>query len=383
MQDDGSYTEEHPRTSQEMVINLLNSSTKSLMGLTDSSTADDAFKQLYLANVLNGKSMVELTFLDSVSSKPLSGVIVTCDKFCDAAGTALTQHITDDNGKIIAFVSAINPTIKITGYADIEDFSQQLDVPALGKQFVFSFNLITNLTKRYISSSSFKLSGNVVKLDYTLVGGGGAGDIGQYYAGCYGGGNGGSGGQVVSNSLSEFIVNQSYTVTIGAGGTAREPTSYPYRPSKYSGRTDGGVSTFLRISATGGKFAGANNAGKSPYNDYKVQVKGGNGADGIPGKDYEFSSIKYGASGRGGSFSQVGQYLEYKAPGGNTGGRSGRSSSGPSSGFGTAGTNGTGSGGGGSGCCYEDDDGDNWYLSKSGAGGSGSLALVFSLTSRS
>ena len=122
--DDGSYIEDYPRTSQEMILNLLNFSTKSLMGLEESATADDAFKQLYLANVLNGKSMVELTLLDSETNKPLSGIIVSCDKFCDAAGTVLTEHTTDDNGKIVAFVSAINPTIKVTGYADIENFTQ-------------------------------------------------------------------------------------------------------------------------------------------------------------------------------------------------------------------------------------------------------------------
>ena len=134
--DDGSYIEDYPRTSQEMILNLLNFSTKSLMGLEESATADDAFKQLYLANVLNGKSMVELTFLDSETNKPLSGIIVSCDKFCDAAGTALTEHTTDNNGKIVAFVSAINPIIKIK-YIDM-DLTQTLAVDALGKQYTFT-----------------------------------------------------------------------------------------------------------------------------------------------------------------------------------------------------------------------------------------------------
>lgn len=390
-QDDGSYIEDYPRTSQEMILNLLNSSTKSLMGLEESATADDAFKQLYLANVLNGKSMVELTFLDSETSKPLSGVVVSCDKFCDAAGTALTEHTTDVNGKIVAFVSAINPIIKISGYADIEDFNSTLtDVQALGKQYNFTFQLSTNLTKRYITSSSLQFSGNVNSVGFTLVGGGGAGGIGCFYSrygdnyAGLGGGNGGSGGQVVTVNSFSFNVNTVYSVTIGAGGTKREPTGYPNIPTRYTGGTSGGNSIFSRTTASGGNFEGANNAGINKNDQYNKQAEGRNGVDGIQRIDYQYSSLKYGASGGRRSYAEVGHYLYYQAPGGVSGGGKRGVAGGSSESGGDNGTNGTGSGGGGAGACYSDDDHDStWYLGASGSGRSGCIAFVFSLKSRS
>lgn len=390
-QDDNSYIEDYPRTSQDMVLNLLNSSTKTLMGLEESATADDAFKQLYLANVLNGKSMVELTFLDSETNKPLSGIVVNCDKFCDAAGTALTEHTTDGSGKIVAFVSAINPVIKISEYADIEDFNSTLTaVQALGKQYNFTFQLNTNLTKRYITSSSFKFSGNVNSVGFTLVGGGGAGGIGQFYnrygsnyAGL-GGGNGGSGGQVITVNSFFFNVNTVYSVTIGAGGTKREPTGYPNMPTKYTGGTSGGNSIFSRTTASGGNFEGANNAGINKNDQYNEREKGGNGVDGTQRIDYQYSSLKYGASGGRRCYAEIGIYLNYKAPGGVSGGGHRGQASGSSSSGGGDGTNGTGSGGGGAGACYDDDDHDStWYLGASGSGRSGCIAFVFSLKSRS
>lgn len=390
-QDDGSYIEDYPRTSQEMILNLLNSSTKSLMGLEESATADDAFKQLYLANVLNGKSMVELTFFDSVSNKPLSGVVVTCDKFCDAAGTALTEHTTDSNGKIVAFVGAINPVIKISGYADIEDFNSTLTaVQALGKQYNFTFQLNTNLTKRYITSSSLKFSGNVNSVGFTLVGGGGAGGIGQWYSqydsgsyGGLGGGNGGSGGQVITVNSFSFNINTIYSVTIGAGGTKREPSGYPNRPTSYTGGTSGGNSIFSRTTASGGLFAGTNNAGINKDGQYNKRAKGGNGVDGIQRIDYQYSSLKYGASGGRRSYAEIGYYLYYQAPGGTSGGGKRGVAGGSSESGGDNGTNGTGSGGGGAGACFDDDDGNTWYLGTSGSGRSGCIAFVFSLKSRS
>lgn len=269
--DDGSYIEDYPRTSQEMILNLLNSSTKSLMGLEESATADDAFKQLYLANVLNGKSMVELTFLDSETNKPLSGVVVTCDKFCDAAGTALTEHTTDSNGKIVAFVSAINPTIKVTGYADIENFSQQLGVPVLGKQFVFNFNLTTNQFKSYLSSQTVKFSKNVTRVDVSSCGGGRAGFCRNYS------GAGGGGGFTTQAENVVFSSEINYNIVIGSGGT----------PAYNNDGGDGGTSSFLGVEAMGGSGGksgashGANGNGLGAYYNYPNYINGTDGTQTI------------------------------------------------------------------------------------------------------
>ena len=286
--DDGSYIEDYPRTSQEMILNLLNSSTKSLMGLEESATADDAFKQLYLANVLNGKSMVELTFLDSETNKPLSGIIVSCDKFCDAAGTALTEHTTDDNGKIVAFVSAINPTIKVTGYADIENFTQQLDVPVLGKQFIFNLNLTTNQFKSYLSSQVVKFSKNVTRVDVSSCGGGRAGQCRRSISGA--GGGGGFTTQVENVVFSSEI---NYNIVIGSGGA----------PVYNKNGGDGGTSSFLGVEAiggSGGKTGGvaANGNGIGAYYSSHGYINGTNGTQVIYGS---FTSNVTCGGGGGGS----------------------------------------------------------------------------------
>lgn len=252
-QDDNSYIEDYPRTSQDMVLNLLNSSTKTLMGLEESATADDAFKQLYLANVLNGKSMVELTFLDSETNKPLSGIVVNCDKFCDAAGTALTEHTTDGSGKIVAFVSAINPVIKIDKYVDIE-LSQTLTVDALGKQYIFTLKPTIYNYKLLKSSQNIFFSENVEQIDYTLVGGGGGGGVAEQFIDNddkhrtyhnYGG-NGRYAKTVNSISVS---TNVSYSVVIGAGGN---PGWGGYGSNQGVSPGDGRQSTFLETSVDGG-----------------------------------------------------------------------------------------------------------------------------------
>ena len=358
--DDGSYIEDYPRTSQEMILNLLNSSTKSLMGLEESATADDAFKQLYLANVLNGKSIVELTFLDSETNKPLSGIVVSCDKFCDAAGTALTEHTTDSNGKIVAFVSAINPTIKVTGYADIENFSQQLDVPVLGKQFVFNFQLATNQFKSYLSSKNIKFSKNVLRVDVSCCGGGGGGASGSSKGTSYGGGGGGHGTQK-DNIIPESDVL--YPIVVGSGGTCAYEDDAGKR----------GKSSFMTISALGG------DGGKTQYHSRSAangNGKGGyaisaswppqffSGGEGIE-KIYEsFTSEK--VCGGGGAaylyYDEDSAYNDYSSSGNPDGGNKNKV---PSKGI----------GGGGSGLYSQVRGGQS--------GGSGSVAIRMYLKSRS
>ena len=268
-QDDNSYIEDYPKTSQDMVLNLLNSSTKALMGLEESATADDAFKQLYLANVLNGKSMVELTFLDSETNKPLSGVVVSCDKFCDAAGTALTEHTTDVNGKIVAFVSAINPIIKIDKYVDIE-LSQTLAVDALGKQYIFTLKPTIYNYKLLKSSQNICFSENVKQIDYTIVGGGGGGGLAKQFIDNddkhrtyrnYGG-NGRYAKTVNQVSVS---ANSVYPLVIGSGGVPRFGGYGSYSPVTPG---NGGTSTFLETSVNGGDSGDRDTAYSGNGNGY-------------------------------------------------------------------------------------------------------------------
>lgn len=358
--DDGSYIEDYPRTSQEMILNLLNSSTKSLMGLEESATADDAFKQLYLANVLNGKSMVELTFLDSETNKPLSGVIVSCDKFCDAAGTSLTEHTTDSNGKIVAFVSAINPTIKVIGYADIENFTQQLDIPVLGKQFVFNFNLTTNQFKTYLNSQKIKFSKNVIKIDFSCCGGGGGGASGSSKYTSYGGGGGGHGVQKDNIAPESEVL---YPIVVGGGG------AFAYMDT--AGKR--GNSSFMTVSASGGDGGDSQYRSRSAANG---NGKGGyaissswppeffSGEDGVE-KIYEsFTSEKVCGGGGAGYlyYDEDSAYNDYSSSGNPGGGARHKA---PLNGV----------GGGGSGYYAQTHNGQN--------GGSGSVAIRMYLKSRS
>ena len=96
------------------------------MGLDSSVITSDVFKTAYLSSVLDGKAMVEITFTDSITGKSMKNILITCSVFCDSAGTPISSYTTNSNGKIIGFVSVINSTISISGYVDIQDFSQVL-----------------------------------------------------------------------------------------------------------------------------------------------------------------------------------------------------------------------------------------------------------------
>lgn len=278
LNEDGTYEVVYPKTRQELVIDLLNDDTKTLLGLGSTATANDAFKELYYTIALNGKSLVTLTFLDSTTSKPIQGVVVSCSAFCDVAGTAISSHTSDENGQIIAFVSATSPTISISGYYDINNFSATLSVDKLGQRYEFSYNLTTVNFKSFTSSSSGIFSGNVQYIDVTLVGGGGGGGHGYSDSesndnGSSGGGGGG--GYALLKSNYTVTPNSSYTVTIGSAGTGA--------PSNGSA-TSGGKTSFGDLSVSGGE-AGKNGRGRTSAGS----GGGGNGNGGAGGYYTPFS----------------------------------------------------------------------------------------------
>lgn len=405
---DGTYEVVYPKTRQELVINLLNDSTKSFMGLNSTATADDAFKKIYLTNLLNGKSMVEVTFLDSETSRPVQGVVVTCSNFCDASGTSLASHTTDVNGKIVTFVNAINPTISISGYADIDNFSTTLAVDALGKQYVFSFNLTTQNFKKYISSTNVKFSGNIQKLDVTVVGGGGGGAAGvaSMSTGDGAAGGGGGGGYCTVQENVSFVQDTSYSIVIGSGGTAGSTNA-----SKGSNGASGGTSSILQISANGGSGGDFGKVGYSgTHGGYggSGNGQGGRGAycagtdgqtsptAGTNGRTYGYSSftdvVLYGGGGGGG-----GAYGRNSKNGANYyAGTSGGRNYGAEGGYwrdwngadttkyqmtgysAAAGTGGGGGGGGAQGDSHDDDEQEG----NGGSGGSGCVAIRMHLKSR-
>ena len=145
--------------------------------------------------------------------------------------------------------------------------------------------------------------------DVLVVGGGGGGSL-QY------GGGGGAGG--VAYQTGRSLSAQSYTVIVGAGGTANSGNQFPL--------TSGGNSTFDTITAFGGGRGGAwNSTGENGQN-------GGSGGGGSMGTSSNTSTI-------GGTATQVtvGSVTGY----GNNGGGGQRAVS--------PGTNFVGGGGGGAG----------------------------------
>lgn len=388
LNESGGYEIVYPKTIPDQVENLLLNDTKTFMGLETTSTPDDAFRKLYLTNVLNGKSVCYLTFIDSETQQPLPNVIVTCDLFCDAAGTAMTSYTTNEQGKIIAFVSNINPTIKITNYVDIADFSQTLDVDALGKEFEWNFELTTYNFRKYIASTTARVSGNVVKIDVTAVGGGGGGG-GGYGDGdgtdrAYGGGGGGGGYCSVKEQVS-FNITDEYPLVVGAGGTLG-------RWRENGGR--GGQSSFLGVSANGGAGGTGNGTtsavgngagGAGTYSSGTV----GYGKDGIAGSVAGYSSftetvIYGGGGGSGTSAASTGTPDQVKygfgaGYGGNGGIRYSSASSNTNNINATAGKDGFGGGGGGGGNLVT---GNDPYSTSSAKGGDGCIAVRMYLKSQ-
>lgn len=409
LNDSGNYEVVYPKTRQELVIDLLNDDTKILLGLSADATADDAFRKAYLnGGILSEKSMVELTLLDSSTNKPIRGVIVTCNNFCDSSGTPMTQYISDDNGKILCFVNAVTPTLSISGYSDIANSTLQLsDVTALGTQHEIIWNLTTYDFKKYTSTSTAKFSGNVYQVDTTVVGGGGgAGGAGGEGNGTDEGatGGGGGGGQVVVTEKVTYSINTSYTATIGSGG------NYGASSENSSGTagTAGGTSSFLGVSATGGGGGGGATVGRvSASQGIKggtagVGVGGGNGgagvfSGGVSGSGIQIVNGKAGSSGKVG-YSSFTETVLYGAGGGSGstgesdsgiggaggtygGGKGGNCTYNRSQLNGTAGTAGSGSGGGSAGY-YVHYSGDQWTIGTSAKGGSGCVAIRMHLKSR-
>lgn len=403
LEENGSYEVVYPMTKQELVIDLLNDDVKELMGLDSNATASDAFKTAYLSSVLDGKAMVEITFTDSITGKPMENILITCSAFCDSAGTPMSSYTTNSNGKIIGFVNAINPTISISGYADIQDFSQALNIPALGKQYVFNYQLTTLDFKKFTTSSSTKFSGNVNRVDVTVVGGGGAGATGNTRGSGWGspssyiyGIPGGGGGYCTVKENASFIIDTSYSVTVGAGGVVNSISGAPYCTSG----GNGGASSFLDVSANGGmggQFngydssdthsggAGNGRGGNGVKRDTRYPTSAGNGQAGVAGSVAGYSSftetVLYGGGGGSGAMNQG-----TGGAGAGYGGAGGSYSYNVEDENGKAGTNGYGGGGGGAhtDLSLTNDDND-WYSAYSGvagAGGSGCVAIRMHLKSR-
>ena len=203
-----------------------------------------------------------------------------------------------------------------------------------------------NWTVRFLTSGTLVLQRTLPAIDVFCVGGGAGGQRNEdsgYDTRCPGGG----GGYTTTQKNVSVEKNQSYDITIGAGGAGNS-----YVPLGSYGN-DGGTTTAFGVSASGGKAAYSTN-GAAP---------GGNGGSGGGCADENSNGGSDGGNGTGSSASQGrGQGTTTRAfgesdgelfAGGGAGYAYSTGGTGGAGGGGDAGKHGTmNTGGGGGGNCY-------------------------------
>ena len=301
--EDSGYEVLYPTTIPDQVINLLTDSTKTYIGLETSATPDDAFRSLYLLNVLQGKSAVRITLQNQDGIK-LKGVTITSSQFVDGKGNKTQSATTNDDGYIDVFSDAETTSVSISGYFEIANTNTSWSTP-LGEQHEFTWIVTTRNELTVSSSANYKFTKNVVSFDCCCVGGGGGGGSGQLVdeRDPYQAGNGGGGGYV-TNTFSIERQEGSYTCTIGSGGAGGPGSGIvgPGDPGSKGGTTliKNGSNTLS--SAEGGEGGGyasdpaaaGNGVGAvSLWDDYKSSPAGN-------GTVYIFNETERGLAGGGG-----------------------------------------------------------------------------------
>ena len=305
----------YPATESRQVLNLLTDSTKTYIGLDSSATPDDAFRSLYLLNVLSDKASFRLT-VKTAGGTPIANLPVTCDKYLDGNSNPVAGPLyTDENGVIDTFFANGSVTLSITGYADLENWSKQYSV-VNGEQYEQEVALTTRNFLKITSSGNYKFSANVNRVDVSVGGGGGNGVNNN----TYGGGGGGGGYSTIQTGVS-FTKDTAYPVVVGSSS---------------------GQSSFLGVVANGGTSGSNRNGGAGNG------AGGGVGVNGGAGTTYIYTSFTaqtlYGGGGGGGAASGTSRGV-----GGSPGGGAGGVEEGWGNSRGTNGTAGLGGGGGGSG----------------------------------
>ena len=358
-----------PQTTCEMVIDLLNSDTKTLMGLEQTDQADDAFRSLFYAITLDGRALINFTVMGN-DSTPCTGIIIKSSQFCDSKGNLIQQVQTNNEGKVSVFVNSTSVNISISGYFDLQDYSTSYSVE-LGQIYDKSIILTRNNFLLMQSSTTKMFSNECKRVDVTCVGGGGGGNNVSYS----GGGGGGGGYCTVQESIT-FLNGENYQAVVGAGGASGWGNN----------ATSGGSTNFLGISANGGNCAtensnddsvGGTGNGRGGNGARSSNSRGNNGEDGSVYGYFSFTELKlYGGGGGGGAMSYEGSASgTYNGGnGGESGGGGGGYASASNQGNGGKGVYGGGGGGGGT---RKDDSGQGGGLSMHhGTGGSGGQGCV-------
>lgn len=349
--------------------NLLQDETEhALFGNIADRTVNDAF-----ANIAKELSVLRLkaddvaalsVTLKSTQGNPLANVQIL-GMFDEDGNTCATNA----SGVASGYVAEGNVILSVSNYADIVDYSETF-VAEAGKSYTRAMTVTTRNFLKLTTSKNIKVSGNVSRVDVTAVGGGGGGGNNHTWSSSSGrqtidtGGGGGGGYCTVKESVA-FTPNTPYSATVGAGGAVG---------------TNGGSSSFLGVTASGGSAGSYGTSGGGAGNgrgghgvdfdetDGDTHAMGGNGVAGsVAGYSSFTETVIYGGgggAGSGGHFTAGGSGAGY---GGNGAAVQNRTDY-----PGTAGTDGFGGGGGGSGGVVYSND---FELCSGTKGGSGCIAI--------
>ena len=221
---------------------LLQDSTEvSLFGSAADRTVDEAFAGIagQLKLIKSDMAAITLTVQDT-NGKPIPDALV--QGILSENGQAV---YTDANGVATGYIGEGQQVVKVSGYADVEDYSETLTV-VKGTNISKTWKLTTNNFLSVKSSRSVKFTGNVSTIDYSVTSGGGGGGAGYGYPG----GGGGAGGGTITKTGVEISPNTVYPATVGAGGKGGTYLDYDGHP--------GGQSSFMGDAPAGG------NPGLSP-----------------------------------------------------------------------------------------------------------------------
>lgn len=325
-----------------------------LFGSAADRTVDDAFAGIagQLKLIMSNMAAITLTVQDT-TGKPIPEVLV--QGILSESGQAV---YTNANGVAAGYIGEGSQVIKVSGYADLVDYSETVTV-VKGTTISKTIKLTTRNFLKITASKTVKFSGNVNRVDVTVVGGGGGGSGGSKERNEHAcGGSGGGGGYCTVSENVSFAVNQIYPATVGAGG--QKGLAYVASGSTIESTSgkDGGATSFLGVTALGGKggiFGGSNG-------DKRSTGGAGNGKGGDSGRiggAYN-NSVAYGLPGVAGTVPGYSSFTEMVIYGGGGGGAGIRDAKpgGSGAGYGgnggasnnipaTAGENGFGGGGGG------------------------------------
>lgn len=363
-----------PGTELRKATLLQDSTEVSLFGSSADRTVDDAFAGIagQLKLIKSDMAAITLTVQDT-TGKPIPEVLV--QGILSERGTAV---YTNASGVATGYIGEGQQLIKVSGYADVADYSETLTV-VKGTTITKTLTLTTQNFLGITSSKSIKFSGNVETIDYSVTsgGGGGGGGDGDSTSGSYGGAGGSGSGTIIKTGIS-VAANVAYPAVIGAGGKFGIGLRYNHPATDGA---DGGKSSFMGTSISGGIGGKCKSSANTAANNGGGIGSGGADKRNMPEPGGNATAEAFtsftGTSNLGGGGAGGSSILNNFSAGGKVGGGAGGHAL--KSGTGGKANTGGGGGGGGNGGTTGQDDDPNGY--PGGNGGSGFIGIRMHLKS--